>query len=109
MTESCPICMLELYSEREYVKINNPGENSLMHRKCLTDWLMFSHNGIMTQDSISSYILYRDGQVMKIVDCAVEPDEEDKPESDDEMMYYIYRINHENQRDYRTNNCCGIM
>lgn len=55
---TCPIC--QEYIHNDYAIIN--GENEIYHVDCLQEWFSSHNTGIMTQNVITSYDLYFDGQ-----------------------------------------------
>lgn len=65
--DECGICYNSLEPNIEYSKINNPHESGSYHVQCLTNWLNNSHNGILTQDKITSYQIFINNEPIQTV------------------------------------------
>ncbi len=57
--DECPICLCNIKHNKKYVVINNLGENGKYHPKCLKLWMKKSLNGILTDNVIVTYSIYK--------------------------------------------------
>ena len=56
--EECCVCFDHIDVNIEYALINNDIEKGIYHTQCLENWIKTSNNGILTQDKITSYLIF---------------------------------------------------
>lgn len=66
-SDNCLICFDSVQLD-EYCKIDHPGESKPMyHQVCLEKWLNENRKGLFTNDTISKYNIYKNGQLFQTV------------------------------------------
>jgi hypothetical protein len=61
----CPICYHLLTADQPYAMIDNTGEKGMYHIECLEKWLEKSKNGLITNNLITSYSVYHEGELIE--------------------------------------------
>lgn len=78
MQEECCICYNDIELNKEYAIINNDIEKGIYHVHCLENWIQTSNNGILTQDKITSYIIFNGDSAREIQLASAPPLLEDE-------------------------------
>jgi hypothetical protein len=74
--EECVICQTPI-DNKTYAFINNDHERGVYHINCLTEWLERTNTGILSEDKITSYLVFDNGTVREVTiadDTPGEPD-----------------------------------
>ena len=63
----CIICFYKISDDQPYSMLDTKYEKGKYHTECLERWINKSHNGILTQETITSYSIYHKNKVIETI------------------------------------------
>jgi len=96
----CIICLYKISDDQPYSMLNTKYEKAKYHIECLEQWINKSHNGILTQETITSYSIYHKNKLIETIKVITY----DHTENDIDLTVPLLQSNKNNQLQSNQNN-----